>query len=184
MADSIPTSRQDYRRLPAWLLADLRSDHAGETGAVYIYRGILALTRDANVRRFAASHLKTEEQHLLLISDLLPANEQSSLLSFWRLAGFLTGALPSMFGSSAVYATIYAVENFVDHHYQEQIDRLTAENESLEIARLLEKCRQDEVAHRDEAGHFISSKPGVILRAWCWLVGCGSATAVAMARWC
>lgn len=39
--------------LPASLVADLRSDHAGETGAVVIYRGILAVTRDAGfaVRR-------------------------------------------------------------------------------------------------------------------------------------
>ncbi len=29
------------------LLGDLRSDHAGETGAVAIYLGILAISRDA-----------------------------------------------------------------------------------------------------------------------------------------
>ena len=29
--------------LPAWLIRDLRSDHAGESGAVAIYRGIEAL---------------------------------------------------------------------------------------------------------------------------------------------
>ena len=34
------------RDLPAWLEAELRSDHAGETGAVLIYRGILAFSRD------------------------------------------------------------------------------------------------------------------------------------------
>ncbi|MGB1140885.1 MAG: demethoxyubiquinone hydroxylase family protein, partial [Halioglobus sp.] len=30
--------------LDRWLQAELRSDHAGETGAVYIYRGILAIS--------------------------------------------------------------------------------------------------------------------------------------------
>jgi demethoxyubiquinone hydroxylase (CLK1/Coq7/Cat5 family) len=29
--------------MPAWLVADLRSDQAGETGAVWIYRGVLAV---------------------------------------------------------------------------------------------------------------------------------------------
>ena len=31
--------------IPAWLRRDLRSDHAGESGAVEIYRGILAVSR-------------------------------------------------------------------------------------------------------------------------------------------
>ena len=45
--------------LPAALLADLRTDHAGESGAVMIYRGILAVTRDAGLRHFAQAHLAT-----------------------------------------------------------------------------------------------------------------------------
>ena len=35
------------------LIGDLRSDHAGETGAVAIYLGILAVSRDPAVRQFA-----------------------------------------------------------------------------------------------------------------------------------
>ncbi len=35
------------------LPGDIRSDHAGETGAVMIYRGILAASRDPAVREFA-----------------------------------------------------------------------------------------------------------------------------------
>jgi len=34
------------RPFPAWLVAELRSDHAGEVGAVEIYRGALAATED------------------------------------------------------------------------------------------------------------------------------------------
>ena len=36
--------------MPAWLIGELRSDHAGETGAVMIYRG-LALWRHAREKR-------------------------------------------------------------------------------------------------------------------------------------
>ena len=39
--------------LPAWLIRDLRSDHAGETGAVAIYRGILAISQSNEIRSFA-----------------------------------------------------------------------------------------------------------------------------------
>ena len=76
------------------LLADLRSDHAGETGAVMIYRGILAVSRDAGVRAFAQAHLATETRHLKDINAVLARQARSRLLLIWRLAGWVTGALP------------------------------------------------------------------------------------------
>ena len=66
--------------LPAWLVADLRSDHAGEVGAVMIYRGILAVSRDAKVRAFAQHHLATEETHLQRITALLAKEQYTRLL--------------------------------------------------------------------------------------------------------
>ena len=46
------------RPLP-WLERELRSDHAGETGAVFIYRGIAAVARwrnSAELLGFAERH--------------------------------------------------------------------------------------------------------------------------------
>ena len=108
---TLPTTTPD---LPQWLLQELRSDHAGETGAVCIYKGILAITRNTELRDFAAHHLSTEERHLALITEQMPEAEHSILLPVWKLAGFLTGAIPALFGANAVYATIDAVESFVD----------------------------------------------------------------------
>ena len=34
------------------------SDHAGEAGAVMIYRGILKLTKDPEIAEFAKNHLE------------------------------------------------------------------------------------------------------------------------------
>ena len=100
--------------VPTDLIADLRSDHAGETGAVWIYHGVLAVSRDAGVREFARRHRETEQRHLDHMEDLLPARQRSRLLVPWRAAGFMTGALPALFGARAVYGTIAAVETFVD----------------------------------------------------------------------
>jgi len=169
--------------LNAWLLAELRSDHAGETGAVCIYQGILAVSRDPRVREFASTHLATEQEHLELISAVIADKKRSIFTPMWRLAGFLTGAIPALFGPSAVFATIDAVETFVDMHYQQQIDRLRAADQQPEIVALLERCREDEIKHRDEARSLITRRPVLVLRVWCWLVGSGSATAVKLARW-
>ena len=61
------------------MLPALRSDHAGETGAVQIYRGILAVTRLADVRNFARHHLATEQRHLQLMDDIFPTAHCSRL---------------------------------------------------------------------------------------------------------
>jgi ubiquinone biosynthesis monooxygenase Coq7 len=167
---------------PAWLVAELRSDHAGETGAVMIYNGILALCRDPAVRDFAERHRATEQGHLDLLEELLPPAQRSKLLPIWRVAGWLTGALPSLFGPRAVYATIDAVETFVDHHYQQQIDRLDAERLLPEVRALLARCQEEEVHHRDEARDAAGPPPGAALRGWNWLVARGSEAAVVAAK--
>ncbi|MDP3823970.1 MAG: demethoxyubiquinone hydroxylase family protein [Burkholderiales bacterium] len=122
-----------------------------------------------------------------LIEPLLPRREHSRLLPLWRVARWLTGALPALVGPRAVYATIEAVETFVDRHYAEQIESIDRQDParthpSLQALReLLETCRCDEVAHRDEAGAlFASSGPphSLALRVWVGLVGTGSRAAV------
>ena len=191
---------------PRELLRELRTDHAGETGAVMIYRGVLAITRHPELRAFALHHLETEQRHLALIEAVVPPRSRSALLPLWRLSGWLTGAVPALFGPRAVYATIEAVETFVDRHYAaqiEQIDALTdpdpcaspkaaavagaargaAELDSLQRLRdVLVRCQADEVAHRDDARSRWNNKPGLLMRLWLAMVSRGSAHAVGICR--
>ena len=169
-------------RVSQALAGDLRSDQAGETGAVWIYRGLLAVSRDPGVRQFAQRHLVTEQCHLDKINAVLPWPQRSRLLPGWRVAGFATGALPALFGPRAVYATIAAVETFVDQHYQHQIDKLQNQPEHAKLLALLRECQQDECEHRDEALALQAKPSGWLLRAWCKLVGSGSSAAVELAR--
>jgi len=167
-----------------YLTRELRSDHAGETGAVFIYRGIATVAAwrgDAELLRFAAAHGQTEAEHLQLIEAWLPAQQRSRLLGPWRLAGWLTGALPALFGRRAVYATIAAVETFVDQHYQQQIAHLQQHGGPEGLLPLLQRCQDDECHHRDEAAALAGHVP-VVLRAWCAMVGAGSSGAVVLAR--
>ena len=165
------------------IIGDLRTDHAGEAGAVYIYKGILTIARDAEVRAFAREHLATETAHLEKISAVLPAAHRSRLTPLWRVAGFFTGFLPALFGPRAIYATIEAVETFVDRHYQEQIDRLDGTRGYPALRALLVACQADERHHRDDASARAGdAKPGPLLRAWTSLVASGSEAAVSAAR--
>jgi ubiquinone biosynthesis monooxygenase Coq7 len=164
------------------LIGDLRSDHAGETGAVAIYLGILAVSRHPAVRHFALTHLATEREHLARLGALLPRGRRSLLLPVWRVAGWLTGALPALVGPRAVYATIDAVETFVDHHYEEQVRKLPDHGPGGALRALLISCQADEVEHRDQAREAGTAAPGRVTQAWQWLVGTGSALAVMAAR--
>jgi demethoxyubiquinone hydroxylase (CLK1/Coq7/Cat5 family) len=191
------------------LQRELRTDHAGETGAVMIYQGILAITRDPVLREFAQHHLETERRHLTLIDEVVPPRWRSRLLPVWRVSGWLTGALPALVGPRAVFATIQAVETFVDHHYAEQIaliDTLEAqvcvqgtmdtadtdqptlsEGDALpdlqRLRDLLVQCQLDEVAHRDDAAARWDRRPGGMLALWQRIVGRGSAAAVRLCRY-
>ncbi|MDZ7589241.1 MAG: demethoxyubiquinone hydroxylase family protein [Rubrivivax sp.] len=180
-----------FSPLPLSLTADLRTDHAGETGAVMIYRGILATSRDADVRRFAEQHLATETGHLGEIEPWLAPAQRSRLLPLWRFAGWLTGALPALVGPRAVYATIEAVETFVDHHYAEQIEAIDLQDPTrvqpqLQALRdLLQRCQGDEAAHRDEAAALFARgghAPSWVLRGWVLAIGSGSRAAVNICR--
>ena len=108
-----------------------------------------------------------------------------------RIAGWLTGALPALVGPRTVYATIEAVETFVDQHYAEQIESIDRHDPGridppLQALRaLLEACRGDEIAHRDDAAALFAQggkPPSVALRAWVWSVGAGSRVAVKICR--
>ena len=171
---------------PDWLTRALRTDHAGETGAVWIYRGILTVSVNNSVRTFARLHLETELKHLNKIESLLSLKHRSWLLPVWRIAGFFTGAIPALCGPDMTFHTIVAVETFVSQHYQNQLDSLqsiVAHNPELAIVRsVLSECQFDEIAHRNEAAQRLQNAPGAIIRLWCLLVYRGSQAAVTLAR--
>ena len=181
---------------PADIIKELRSDHAGEAGAVEIYRGMLAVSRNPELRAFAEHHLATEQAHLLTIEAHLPIRYHSRLLGAWRVAGWLTGALPALLGPRAAYATVAAVETFVNQHYAAQLPLIDSHvgatdllgaPDAAQAARLvalrndLERCRLDELQHREEALK-AGAAQGWVADCWTALVGRGSASAVALAR--
>lgn len=182
MNNAIDLSQPAYE---SYLERELRSDHAGETGAVYIYKGITSVAKyrkDIELINFAKHHGATEADHLQLIELVLEKKFRSRLLVPWRLAGWLTGALPALFGRKAVYATIAAVETFVEQHYQQQIDYLQKNGGHDELLKLLMRCQADEIDHKNEARLKASASIPMVLKIWCSLVGAGSAGAVVLAR--
>ena len=161
----------------------LRSDHAGEVGAVYIYKGILSIAKDPALVEFSKRHLETEKEHLRKIEEVLPVSKRSKLVGIWKVAGYLLGFLPSLFGPRIVFATIEAVESFVEDHYEEQLKYLRAQNDpDQDLIDLLQSCQDDEIEHKNESAIKKRSTPGFLLNFWMKIVGWGSSSAVKVAK--
>ena len=83
--------------IPNYLLPHFRSNHAGETGAVCIYKGILTVSRDPKIRKFSVKHLTTETEHLKLVEQILEKKNVSKLIIF-EISRVLTGFIPALLG--------------------------------------------------------------------------------------
>lgn len=160
MTDAEPLERPIPPRpgpgAPARRLAEiLRVDHAGELGAVHIYRGQRAVLGRAPGHERTAAQLEEmeghEQVHLSRFDTLLNENQvrPTLLTPVWRAAGFALGAATALMGDKAAHACTEAVESVIEKHYADQIAEVTASNPAL--AAELTRFRDEELAHRDQA---------------------------------
>ncbi|KAJ1448902.1 ubiquinone biosynthesis protein COQ7-domain-containing protein [Pelagophyceae sp. CCMP2097] len=178
-----------------WLDRELSSNVAGETGAVFIYRGAAAGLEwrrwfggaaTTAAAAFCAEHVEAEARHLELMHAVVPPHMHTRLLPVWRASGYALGFLPcALAGPPGLYATVAAVETFVEQHYQAQIQPLKLRQPPpTALVRLLETCCADEVHHKEDALRRLPSA-GLSLaacRGWGAVVEVGSTLAAAMAR--
>lgn len=144
-----PTPREFIERV-------IRVDHAGEVGAVRIYEGQLAALRwrgqgNSPTARRIEHMLAQETAHKQVFDELIAERRvRPTVLSpVWSVAGFALGAATALLGDAATMACTVAVEETIDEHYAAQRDRLGEDEAALRGT--VERFRQDEIAHRDEA---------------------------------
>jgi ubiquinone biosynthesis monooxygenase Coq7 len=168
----------------ARLAQQLRVDHAGELGAVWIYRGQRAVFDAVRNKDDIAGQLKEMEGHEavhLKAFDalLLDRRVRPTLMApLWRLAGFALGAGTALLGEKAAHACTEAVETVIEGHYADQIRELKPREP--ELADQLSKFRNDELAHRDHAvAAGARSAPGYGVLAAVIQAGCRTAIKLA-----
>ena len=127
----------------------IRVDQAGEYGAVRIYQGQLAVL-GKGPKGDMIRHMKEQEDvHLETFSKL--ASERrvrpTALMPIWHIAGFALGAGTALLGEKAAMACTVAVEETIDEHYQQQIDKLGDDEKELRDHCI--QFREEELEHRD-----------------------------------
>jgi ubiquinone biosynthesis monooxygenase Coq7 len=133
----------------------LRVDHAGELGAVHIYRGQRAVLGSAPGKERIAGQLAEmeghETRHLARFETLLAERgvRPTLLAPLWRVAGFALGAGTALLGEKAAHACTEAVETVIGEHYAGQVAELADREPAL--AAELSEFRDEELSHRDLA---------------------------------
>lgn len=134
----------------------IRVDHAGEYGAVAIYRGQRAIFKSLPHKARIAQQLEemeADEQHHLDAFDTLIRSGRArptALAPLWQLGGRAMGAATALMGERAAHACTEAVETVIEEHYAGQVAELRTMGED-ELADMFDKFREEEVAHRDLA---------------------------------
>ena len=132
----------------------IRVDQAGEFGATRIYEGQLAVMGDRGPHSAEIRHMAEQEEGHRARFDALMAERgvrPTALQPFWSVAGFALGAGSALLGPEAAMACTAAIEEEIDNHYSQQLDRLAEEGTDPELAEMIEEFREDERAHRDAA---------------------------------
>lgn len=133
----------------------IRVDHAGEYGAVQIYRGQKAVFSRIEGKAHAAkliSEMEAGEQEHLRTFDRLIGERRvrpTLMAPVWRVAGFGLGAVTALLGEQAAYACTEAVEEVIEEHYGQQLDELDGVDNELHD--VVERFRADEVGHKETA---------------------------------
>lgn len=133
----------------------LRVDHAGEYGAVAIYRGQNAvfsrLPHKQDVAAQIAEMEAGEAHHLSTFDELLAKRgiRPSLLAPLWNAAGFGLGAASALMGEKSAMALTEAVEDVIEQHYAEQEQALKDSEPAL--ADMVRQFREDELEHKHTA---------------------------------
>lgn len=131
----------------------LKVNHAGEHGAVNIYRGqrLVSFWRDATLRRELEEFRAHEERHRAIFAAELARRGVRRCRSYGGcgLGGFVLGIVSGLFGRASIAAVTVAVERVVLRHLELQLCELDGVDAQAYAA--IASIVDDERAHHDRA---------------------------------
>lgn len=162
LADAVPASRPN----PAAAVADdgpaepaarrlsgalMRVNHVGEVCAQALYEGQAASTRDAGLARQFRQAALEEGDHLAWTrARLEELGARPSLLNpLWYAGAFAIGLVAGRAGDRISLGFMAETERQVEEHLAGHMERLPVDD--LRSRAIVDKMKEDEVRHADEA---------------------------------
>ena len=142
----------------------IRVDHAGERGAIKIYEGQLlalkTLMKNDELKKKIEEMKQHEKEHAEFFDKEIKKRniKPTKFLPLWDLLGVGLGFGSTILGSKAAMLCTASVEEVIDEHYQNQIDKI--QDDEKELKDKIIKFREDELRHRDIAYENGASKDG------------------------
>jgi 3-demethoxyubiquinol 3-hydroxylase len=134
----------------------MKVDHAGEHGAVNIYRAQLLACRWR--KSDITSELKEVLDHEIFAAELTRrVRPRCRSYHLCGLGGFALGLVTGLCGRASIAATTVAVETVVLRHLEAQISTLHSVDSAAVSA--IRSIIDDERAHRDRAGFRVHGGP-------------------------
>jgi len=133
----------------------IRVDHAGERGAIKIYEGqLLALKtikQDNDLKDKIEEMKEQEKKHLEYFEKEIQKRKikPTSLLPLWDLMGVALGFGTALLGKKAAMLCTASVEEVIEDHYQNQLQKLG--NDEKDLKAKIEKFKEDEIEHKNMA---------------------------------
>jgi 3-demethoxyubiquinol 3-hydroxylase len=133
----------------------IRVDHAGERGAIKIYEGqLLALKtvkQDNELKDIIEKMKEHEHEHLKFFEKEIQKRKikPTYLLPLWDLMGITLGFGTAIIGKKAAMLCTASVEEVIEDHYQNQLEKLGDDEKNLKDK--IKKFKSDEVMHKNIA---------------------------------
>ena len=143
----------------------IRVDHAGERGAVKIYEGQLlalnTLVNDEALKKTIEEMKIHEKEHCEFFESEIKKRKikPTKFLPLWDLLGVGLGFGSTILGKKAAMLCTASVEEVIDKHYQDQINKLGPKEK--ELRKKIIKFREDELHHKDIAYEKGATKKGL-----------------------
>ena len=143
----------------------IRVDHAGERGAIKIYEGqLLALNtivKDKNLKKKIEEMKIHEKEHCDFFEKEIKKRKikPTKLLPLRDLLGVGLGFGSTLLGKKAAMLCTASVEEVIDKHYSNQIDKL--EPDETNLKNKISEFRDDELHHKNIAYELGATKKGL-----------------------
>lgn len=129
----------------------LRVDHAGEYGAINIYKAQLVVARIfyKDIVPKLEEMLSHERAHFSTFNKILVSRSIRSCyaIHFWAIGGFILGLSSALLGRNVIWVCTNSIESTVLHHLKWQLEFLREHD--IEVYEAVLSIKADEEAHQE-----------------------------------
>ena len=130
----------------------LKVNHAGEFGAINIYRSQILVSKIfmPDLVPLLEDFLEDEKRHLNIFWNEIQSRNGIKCKSFWLcgLGGYFMGFISALLGRKGIMACTWAVESVVVNHLNTQLEYLASKSDKAAF-NVVNEILDDEKNHRD-----------------------------------